>query len=70
MSDLDSYLEYLYEDMQGKIRGTGLILQLARTPDNLCFLMENGKTPNPLVVIGTSSGYQILVPISDNFICN
>lgn len=42
MSELDSYLEYLYDDMQSKIRGTGLILQLARSPDNLCYLMENG----------------------------
>jgi hypothetical protein len=43
MSELDSYLEYLYDDLQSKVRGTGLILQLARSPDNLCVLMENGK---------------------------
>ena len=43
MSDIDVYLENLYEDLQGKIRGTGLILQLARTPDNLPLLIDNGK---------------------------
>ena len=42
MTDLDSYLENLYDDMQAKIRGTGLILQLARIPDNLAFLIESG----------------------------
>jgi len=42
MSELDLYLEYLYDDLPSKIRGTGLILQLARSPDNLAYLMENG----------------------------
>ena len=42
ISELDSYLENLYDDLQAKISGTGLILQLARLPDNLSFLEENG----------------------------
>ena len=55
MSELDSYLEYLYEDMQAKIRGTGLILQLARLPDNLCYLIENGMKERPLASNDTPS---------------
>ena len=43
MSDLDLYLELLYEDIPAKIKGTGLILQLARVPDNLIELITNGK---------------------------
>ena len=42
MSDLDSYLESLYDDLQAKISGTALILHLARTPDNLIELAGNG----------------------------
>ena len=42
MAELDSYLELLYDDLQAKIRGTGLILQLARNPDNLNELSSNG----------------------------
>ena len=42
MAELDSYLELLYDDLQAKIRGTSLILQLARNPDNLSELSSNG----------------------------
>ena len=42
MTELDSYLELLYDDLQAKIRGTGFILQLARNPDNLNELSSNG----------------------------
>lgn len=35
-------MELLYEDLPEKIRGTGLILQLARNPDNLEELAVNG----------------------------
>ena len=45
LSELESYLESLYDDLQAKIRGTGLILQLARTPDNLFELADNGRSP-------------------------
>ena len=44
MTELDSYLELLYDDLQAKIRGTGLILQLARNPDNLNELSSNGTS--------------------------
>jgi len=42
MAELDSYLELLYDDLQAKIQGTGLILKLARNPDNLNELASNG----------------------------
>ena len=41
--DLADYLELLYEELTDKIHGTGLILQLARNPDNLLELASNGK---------------------------
>lgn len=42
INDLDEYLELLYEDLEEKQRGTALILQLARNPDNLDELYQNG----------------------------
>jgi hypothetical protein len=42
LMDLAEYLELLYEDLPDKIRGTSLILQLARNPDNLLELSSNG----------------------------
>ena len=44
MADLDDYLELLYDDLPSKIKGTGMILQLARTPDNLLILAQTGET--------------------------
>ena len=44
MSDLDDYLEQLYDDLPAKIRGTAMILQLARTPDNLQDLATSGES--------------------------
>merc|ERR1711953_528524 len=41
INDLEDYIELLYEDVSGKIRGSGLILQLARNPDNLEELSQN-----------------------------
>ncbi|XP_041861743.1 kinesin-associated protein 3a isoform X2 [Melanotaenia boesemani] len=41
ISNIDEYVELLYEDIQEKIRGATLIFQLARNPDNLEELMEN-----------------------------
>ena len=35
-------MELLYEDLPEKIRGTALILQLSRNPDNLEELATNG----------------------------
>ena len=41
LNDLESYVDLLYDDMKTKTRGTALILQLARNPDNLAELIEN-----------------------------
>ena len=42
INDIDDYLELLYEDLPEKVRGSALILQLARNPDNLEELFHNG----------------------------
>lgn len=39
---IDEYIELLYEDLPERIRGSVLILQLARHPDNLEELAKNG----------------------------
>ena len=44
INDVDEYLELLYEDIPEKVRGTALLLQLARNPDNLEELFSNGET--------------------------
>ncbi|XP_067452223.1 kinesin-associated protein 3a [Thunnus thynnus] len=41
ISNIDEYVELLYEDIQEKIRGATLIFQLARNPDNLEELIQN-----------------------------
>uniref|UniRef100_A0A914XR60 Kinesin-associated protein 3 n=1 Tax=Plectus sambesii TaxID=2011161 RepID=A0A914XR60_9BILA len=41
LSKLDEYIEMLYEDVPEKIKGTALVLQLARNPDNLEELLQN-----------------------------
>ena len=43
MMDTEEYLESLYESLPEKIRGTALILQLSRNPDNLQELCMSGK---------------------------
>lgn len=43
ISNIDNYIELLYEEIPGKIKGSSLILQLARVPDNLHELTKNGK---------------------------
>lgn len=42
ISNVDGYIELLYEEIPGKIKGSSLILQLARVPDNLHELTKNG----------------------------
>lgn len=42
MVELDSYLEGLYDDLPAKTKSTGLILHLARVPENLLELADNG----------------------------
>ncbi|KAJ1174573.1 hypothetical protein NDU88_006393 [Pleurodeles waltl] len=41
INDMDEYIELLYEDIADKVRGSALILQLARNPDNLEELLLN-----------------------------
>lgn len=43
INDMDEYIELLYEDIPDKVRGSALILQLARNPDNLEELLLNGN---------------------------
>uniref|UniRef100_A0A182P2A7 Kinesin associated protein kap n=1 Tax=Anopheles epiroticus TaxID=199890 RepID=A0A182P2A7_9DIPT len=40
--NVDDYIELLYEDLAEKVKGSRLILQLARDPDNLEELEKNG----------------------------
>lgn len=42
INDVDDYMELLYEDVPEKVRGSALLLQLARNPDNLEELFQNG----------------------------
>ncbi|KFQ37008.1 Kinesin-associated protein 3, partial [Mesitornis unicolor] len=41
INNMDEYIELLYEDISDKVRGSALILQLARNPDNLEELLIN-----------------------------
>ena len=43
VNDIEDYLELLYEDVPEKVRGSALILQLSRNPDNLEELFSNGE---------------------------
>ena len=36
-------MEMLYDDTASKIKGSSMILQVARNPDNLTELAQNGK---------------------------
>ena len=42
LNEIEEYIELLYEDTPNKIRGTALILQLTRNPDNLEEIAHNG----------------------------
>lgn len=44
MVELDTYIEGLYDDLAAKTKSTGLILQLARLPENLIELANNGES--------------------------
>ena len=53
MVDLDDYLELLYDDLPAKIKGTSMILQLARTPDHLLDLASSGEIVcNSMCIVG------------------
>lgn len=41
--NIEEYIELLYEELPERIKGSALILQLARNPDNLEELEKNGK---------------------------
>ncbi|XP_012275092.1 kinesin-associated protein 3 [Orussus abietinus] len=41
ISNIDGYIELLYEEISDKIKGSSMILQLARVPDNLLELTKN-----------------------------
>ncbi|XP_061707895.1 kinesin-associated protein 3 isoform X2 [Cydia pomonella] len=41
LNNVDDYVELLYDDIPEKIKGSALILQLARNPDNLIELAHN-----------------------------
>ena len=41
INEVESYQELLYEDLPSKIKGTALLLQLARNPDYLYVLAKN-----------------------------
>ncbi len=43
INNLEEYIELLYEEVASKVRGSGLILQLARNPDNLEELAGNER---------------------------
>lgn len=45
INKIEDYVELLYEGIQEKIRGSTLILHLARNPDNLEELLQNGTAP-------------------------
>ena len=41
INELEDYIELLYEEVASKVRGSGLLLQLSRNPDNLEELSQN-----------------------------
>jgi len=43
INEIDEYLELMYEDVPEKLRGSALVLQLSRNPDNLEELFQNGQ---------------------------
>lgn len=44
INNIDEYVELLYEDLSERIRGSAMILQVARNPDNLEELEKNGRS--------------------------
>lgn len=53
---VDEYIELLYEGIPEKIRGSALILQLARNPDNLEELLHNGVVSLYLLMLMVNKG--------------
>jgi hypothetical protein len=50
LNDIDDYAEMLYENVPDKIKGSALILQLARNPDNLSEIIQKGTKINVINV--------------------
>ena len=68
INDLDDYADMLYEDdIKAKIRGSALILQLARNPDNLEELFQNESVLNCLSRV-LKEDWQRNVEVSTNII--
>ena len=44
LNEIDDYTELLYEDVPQQVKGSALILQLARNPDNLSEIIQKGKS--------------------------
>lgn len=57
ITKVDEYVELLYEGVPEKIRGSALILQLARNPDNLKELLHNGTLFYLMVEAACASKY-------------
>ncbi len=66
INDVDEYLEMLYEDLPEKQRGTALLLQLARNPDNLDEIFQNGKFYYliELEIVGNAAAIDTLLLLS------
>ena len=68
INDLDDYAEMLYdENIETKIRGSALILQLARNPDNLEELSSNESVLNCLARV-LKEEWQRSLDVSTNII--
>jgi hypothetical protein len=70
MGKLDSYIELLYEELEGKIRGTSLILQLAKQNENLQDLSLNESLIGALYRVLREDGrkhYALAVNIAFTF---
>ena len=51
INDIDDYVELLYEDIPAKVKGSALLLQLTRNPDNLEELHQHGLCGWLLVLV-------------------
>jgi hypothetical protein len=54
LNDIDDYAEMLYENVPDKIKGSALILQLARNPDNLSEIIQKGSNNEIFIHINKS----------------
>lgn len=60
-NNIDEYVELLYEELTERVRGSAMILQIARNADNLEELEKNGKNIGFLYYLGTSN-HIVLLP--------